>query len=406
MTRSGVVVFAMGDTGHFKRLRPLIAGLAARGLPTRVFTRNDRRDDVEQLGGEFFDLFAARPLAEADATSVPLPSRYVTFAAHFADDVVRQVAELRPGLVVHDAFAVIGSVVAHHLDLPRVCVCAGHNLAPKPTLEALAYDPRVRTSEQCLRAVEDLRARHGMPDASAFSYIDGLSADLNLYCEPPEFLLPAEREAFEPIAFFGSLLPDLPPKTVDCGSAFGPHPHTRLRIYASFGTVIWSYYETAAIDALTAISNAVADIDEAFAVVSLGGRNVPELATRLSRRNVRVENYVDQWAVLQEASLMFTHQGLNSTHEAIYNRTPMISYPFFTDQPGLARRCQAFGLAVPLAGAELRGAVTVNDVHAAIERIDAGAAGFQARLDEARHWELSTMASRPAVLDRIADLIR
>src|SRR5439155_4817570 len=400
-TRSSAVVFAMGDTGHFKRMRPIIAGLAARGHRAHVFTRLDRRDEVERLGGEFSDLFEGRSLDEADATSVPLPSRSVTFAGRFGDDVVRQVAILRPEVVIHDAFAVIGSVVAHHLGLPRVNVCAGHNLAPKPTLEALARDPRVRTSEQCRRAVELLRERHGMPGASPFSYIDGLSNDLNVYCEPPEFLLPAEREAFQPIAFFGSLLPDPPPATGDHASAFGANRNVRLRIYASFGTVIWSYYEAAAINALTAISDAVANTDGAVALVSLGGRNSPELAAQLSRRNVRVENYVDQWAVLHHASVTFTHQGLNPTHEANYNGTPMISYPFFTDQPGLARRCQEFGLAVPLAESELRGPVSANDVHAALARIEAGAADFQARFDEARRWELAAIAGRPAVLDRI-----
>ena len=396
----------MGDTGHFKRLRPLIAGFAARGLRTHVFTRADRRDDVERLGGEFSDLFEGRTLDEADPTSIPLPSRSVTFAGRFGDDVVRQVAPLRPGAVVHDAFAVIGSVVAYHLEIPRVNVCAGHNLAPRPTLDALARDPRVRTSEQCRRAVEVLRDRHGMPDASPFSYIDGLSDDLNVYCEPPEFLQLSEREAFQPIAFFGSLLPDADPAPGERASVFGANSDARLRIYASFGTVIWSYYEEAAVAALTAIADAVAKTSDALALISLGGRTAPALAARLARPNVRVARYVDQWTVLHEASVMFTHQGLNSTHEAIYCRTPMISYPFFSDQPGLARRCQAFGLALPLAASGPRGPVTSADVDDAIARITATRTDFDARLAEARTWEVATIAARPGVLERIVGLMR
>jgi UDP:flavonoid glycosyltransferase YjiC (YdhE family) len=405
MTPSSVVVFAMGDTGHFKRLRPIIAGLAARGLRTHVFTRVDRRDEVRAVGGEFVDLFESRPLDAADPASVPLPSRSVTFAGRFGDDVVRQAAPLRPQIVVHDAFAVIGSVVAHHLGVPRVNVCAGHNLAPKPTLEALARDPRVRTSDQCLRAVEVLRERHGMARASPFSYIDNLSHDLNVYCEPPEFLVPLERDAFEPIVFFGSLLPDPPPQR-DRPSPFGEHHSARLRVYASFGTVIWSYYATAAVDALTAISDAVAHLGDGVALLSLGGRDAPEVAAKLRRRNVQIERYVDQWAVLHEATVMFTHQGLNSTHEAIFNRTPMISYPFFSDQPGLARRCEEFGVAVPLAGSVPRAPVSAEHARIALERVEAGMASFLERLDMARDWELATIARRPEVLERIVGLIR
>jgi UDP:flavonoid glycosyltransferase YjiC (YdhE family) len=403
MTGLSAVVFSMGDIGHFKRLRPIIAGLAARRLRTHVFTHVGLRDDVERLGGEFSDLFEARPLGEADATSIPLPSRGVTFAGRFGDDVVRQAAALGPGVVIHDAFAVVGSVVAHHLDLPRVNVCAGHNLAPGPTLRALARDPRVRISEQCWRAVEALRERHGMPNASPFSYIDGLSHDLNVYCEPPEFLLPAEREEFQPLAFFGSLLPDPIVETGGRASVFGMRRDAPLRIYASFGTVIWRYYMSAAVDALTAISDAVATLDRAVALISLGGLDAPELVDQLARPNVRVESYVDQWKVLQETSVMFTHQGLNSTHEAIYHRTPMISYPFFSDQPGLARRCRDFGLAVPLSS-DLRGPVSAGDVHAALARIETDAAGLQARLAEARLWELATIAARPAVIERIVQM--
>ena len=405
MTGSSAVVFSMGDTGHFKRLRPIIAGLAARGVGTHVFTDSGFREDVERLGGKFSDLFEGRPLAEADAMSVPIPARGVTFAGRFGDDVVRQVAVLRPDVVIHDAFAVIGSVVAYHLGLPRVNVCAGHNLAPGPTLEALARDRRVSISDQCWRAIDVLRERHGIPDASPFSYISGVSRDLNVYCEPPEFLLPAEREPFQPIAFFGSLLPDAPVKADAHASAFGTNRNARLRIYASFGTVIWRYYEAAAVAALTAISDAVATIDGAVALMSLGGRDAPELGARLARSNVRVENYVDQWKVLHEASVMFTHQGLNSTHEAIYHGTPMIAYPFFADQPGLARRCRELGLSLPLSP-ELRGPVSAEDVLAALARIESSAAELQARLAEARMWELATIAARPAVLERIVQLIR
>jgi UDP:flavonoid glycosyltransferase YjiC (YdhE family) len=403
MTAASAVVFSMGDTGHFKRLRPLIAGLAARGMRTHVFSAAALREESVRLGARFHDLFAGRPIAAADAASVPLPSRSVSFAGHFGDDVVREVAVLAPSVVIHDAFAVIGRVVAHHLRVPRVNVCAGHNLAPGPTLAALAHDPRVRTSEACLRAIDVLRCRHGMPDAGPFSYIDSVSHDLNVYCEPPQFLLPDERSAFEPIAFFGSLLPDPVAPRASAPAPFGGDGDARLRLYVSFGTVIWSYYEPAAAAALMAIADEVATIDDAAALVSLGGRDLPGLAARLARRNVRVSNYVDQWDVLRDATAMITHQGLNSTHEAIWHGVPMISYPFFTDQPGLARRCASLGLAVPLV-APLRGAVQGQDVRAALARIAADVAVLRERLATARAWEEAVIRERPAVIERILRL--
>jgi MGT family glycosyltransferase len=396
-TSRSVVVFAMGERGHYKRLRPIIAGLVGSGLATTVFTDAAFADDVRARGARFRDLFANRPLDAADDASIPIPARFVSFAGRFADDVVREVAPLRPALVVHDTFAVIGAVVAHHLGVPRVNVCAGHNLAPEPTLAALARDPRVRIAERCHRAVECLRTHHGIADASPFSYVALLSSELNLYCEPPEFLLDHERAAFAPVEFFGSLLPDATAAVDD--AAFDGVKDDGPRFYASFGTVVWRYYRDAALSALAAFSDAVASIGGARGLISLGGRGTAEDAARLARPNVRVEQYVDQWQVLATVDALVTHHGLNSTHEAIWQRVPMLGYPFFSDQPGLAARCRDLGVSIPLSE-ELRGAVAPATVRAALAR----APTLRARVAEARGWEERVMRRRPEVLARIATL--
>ena len=120
----------MPDPSHFYRLCSIISGLAASGLTVHVFTGQRMRPAVEGAGGHFVDLFEKHSLDSADAESVPLPSRLVTYAGRFADHVARRVAALSPSLVVHDTFAVVGWVVADMLGIPRVNVCAGHNVVP------------------------------------------------------------------------------------------------------------------------------------------------------------------------------------------------------------------------------------------------------------------------------------
>lgn len=397
-------MFGMREYGHIKRLLPIIAGLAGAGVRPHVFTDARFRAEVEAAGGVHDDLFRGRPLDAADASSIPVPCRYVSFAGHYADQVLAEAAALEPSLVVHDTFAVIGVVVARSLGLPRVNVCVGHNHAPEPTLEALRRDPRVSIADDCWRAVEALRLRHHMPEASPFSYVTALSPQLNLYCEPPEYLRQADRRPFEPIAFVGSLSDSTINRPPPPASPFGGDAGEKLRVYVSFGTVIWRYYETAAKRALEAISDAVGSLADANAVVSLAGAPAAEWTRRLARPNVRVEDYLDQWSMLGAASVFITHQGLNSTHEAVFRGVPMISYPFFADQPALSRRCQELGLAVPLVG-DLRGQVTAADVHAALARVAAGRDTFRMRLAEARAWELDVMAGRPHVIARVLDLI-
>ena len=200
-----VAFLAMPEAGHFSRLRPLIAGLSGRGVETLVFTDSRFRAGVESAGGRFTDLFARYPIEAADDESLPVPCRFVSFAAHYADEIAADLNGV--GLVVYDTFAVIGHVVGRLFGIPYVNVCAGHNMDPARFVPVLREDPRARISPNCQRAVEVLRERHGVEDASPFSYVSGLSPFLNVYCEPPQYLTEAERQVFEPVAFFGSLPP-------------------------------------------------------------------------------------------------------------------------------------------------------------------------------------------------------
>ena len=158
-------------------------------------------------------------------------------------------------------------------------------------------------------------------------------------------------------------------------------------------------------DALIALKTAIAHRPDVEAVVSLGGAGPSDAAAWLSTPNVRVESYVDQWQVLSEATVYVTHHGLNSTHEAIYHRVPMVAYPFFFDQPALAARCIELGLSVPLADSP-RGRVTPDAVLAALDRVAATRASMDAALDAARGWEEETIRGRPTVIRRVLALAK
>jgi len=139
-------------------------------------------------------------------------------------------------------------------------------------------------------------------------------------------------------------------------------------------------------------------------VIGLGGheRTLAERAP-LAGGNVRVFDYADQWAALREADILVTNHGLNSTHESIFHEVPMISYPFFGDQPAQARCCQDLGLAVSLVDAP-RAPIEPDALVRAIQRIMDDRDQFATRLAEARAWELRTIAGRGAVIDRVVAL--
>jgi UDP:flavonoid glycosyltransferase YjiC (YdhE family) len=403
--RRGVVFFCPPDWSHFQRISSIIAGVTALGVPVHVFTHARFRAEIEGAGAHFVDLFAERPAESQDAESWPAHMRLVAFAAAHVDDVLRSVERLKPGVIVHDPFVVIGAVVARLLGLPDVAICPGHNFAPEWTVPMIRDHPRLRVSAACQRAVEVLRERYGIADASPYMYLARFSSHLNVYCEPPEFLGATERHPFEPIAFYGSLRPvDLAraPATV---SYFGDEP-VSLKVFVAFGTVVWTARHREAMEALGAIASALGDRPGTRTVIALGGAENPEpIVAALERPGVTVEPMVDQWEILRQADVFVTHHGVKSTHEAVFHRVPMISYPFFGDQPRLAAVCQRLGLTVPLVTTTM-GPVAPADVHAALAEVEAQSAAMNRALAGAREWELAVVDARPAVFERIAALAR
>src|SRR5262249_52666203 len=158
----------------------------------------------------------------------------------YAEALIAEVAALRPRMLIYDSFAVEAPLIARRLGIPYVGMRAGHAQVPAQAIAETRHDPRVKISAACLEAVDKLRTVYGMIDASPFSYLDGMSPYLNLYPEPPNFLSNVERQAFEPIAFFGSLAPDLREAMSNARPLVGAAG--RLRVYVSFGSVIWRYY--------------------------------------------------------------------------------------------------------------------------------------------------------------------
>jgi UDP:flavonoid glycosyltransferase YjiC (YdhE family) len=398
----------MPEIGHFNRLQSLISGLARRGIAANVFTHRNFEPQVARAGGIFFDLFSKYPLEEADDTSFPVPCRFVSFAARYGRQICYDVEKTRPSLVIHDTFTVIGRLVAERLGITRVNVCAGHNVNPARFLAVLKEDPRVKISANCLRAVDELRESYGMMDASPFSYVSSISPHLNIYCEPPEFLEECERKAFEPIAFYGSIpFPDEMQSDHQGNRIyFGTDSAGTLKVYISFGTIIWRSYSNSALRALTTLAETFNHMKNIKAFISLGAIKISKEAfTALVGPNVSVQSYVDQWRMLQEVDVFFTHHGINSTHEAIFHRVPMVSYPFFWDQPALAKKCRQFGLAIPLTDS-LQGTFSDDDVWGALAKLAEEREQVQLALSRAREWEEAVIENRPAVLQRIVDLIQ
>jgi UDP:flavonoid glycosyltransferase YjiC (YdhE family) len=393
-----IALFAIPEPNHYRSLGTVVEALAGAGADVRVYGGAAYASEVAAAGATLVDVYGRLPVEAVDAESRPGSCRLVTWTAAHAGALTEEVAAFGPELVVGDGFAVAGRVVSSALGLPYVCVIVGHDMAPARVIPALADDPRVRLTPQVVAAAEVLRERHGWADASPFSYYH-LSADLNLYCEPAGFLPEAHRAGFAPLAFWGSL-PAAAAATPARTAARPPR-----RVYAAMGTIVWRYYPDQASAALRAVGDA-ARRRGLEAVISLGGGPLDDAAVAaLAGPGVRVARWLDQVAELGEADAFVTHCGVHGVHEACLLGVPMIAYPCFGDQPGMAARARELGIAVPLADATLA-PVEAADVEAALDRVTAERDAIDAALARAREWELEAIAARPAVVERIMALAR
>lgn len=370
-----------------------------------MMTHADYREEVEAVGVSHFDLFEHFSVEGADTESKPRPARYLTFAAVYGVAVAQLVSELGATLVLYDTSAAIGLAVALELDIPHVNVCAGHDGEPGRLKALLATELPCHASPAFLAALPQLHTYLGREDLSTLDFISLQSPYLNLYCEPQQFISEDTLASFSPIEFIGSQsTAEMATKRSNATPIFSNLPGRK--IYLSFGTVVFHHFRELAQQAMETIVATLADLPDVSIMVSLGEH--PASAREVSclmRPNVRVESYVDQLAVLAEADLFITHCGLNSTHEAISHNVPMIAYPFFGDQPGLASRCVELGLAVPLVERPRR-PVTGNDILRALDEIDNNYAEIQQRLAQAQEWERDVIRDRGRVAERIIDLAR
>nr|ARU81128.1 CylN [Cylindrospermum licheniforme UTEX B 2014] len=114
-------------------------------------------------------------------------------------------------------------------------------------------------------------------------------------------------------------------------------------IYASMGTL-----QNRLISVFEKIAAACQNLD-AQLVISLGGSAKPESLPKLAGNPILVE-YAPQLELLQKATLVITHAGLNTALESLSNGVPMIAIPVTNDQPAVAARIvwSGTGEAIPV----------------------------------------------------------
>ncbi len=381
MTHFGIICPA--STGHINTMFPLASELQRRGHQITVFTTPIMQAKVQAAGfgvrivgeSEFSVERVIKFYAELGELSGLAAVKYtINTIAKRADANLRDipVAAKEEGIeaLLVDQICFEGGTIAEYLNIPFITICSALLTNEEDTVPPwirswdynLAWWARLRNQlgyflfNRIKQPIQDVISEHRRKlNLSPYSGDESSYSKLVIISQQPvEFEFPRKN---------------LPPHFHFTGpfhNATG-RPNVDFRfdklngkplIYASMGTIQNRLQYT-----FQYIAEACAPLNVQL-VISLGGSTEPEALPKLSGEPLVVK-YAPQLELLQKASLVITHAGLNTTLESLNNGVPMVAIPVTNDQPGVAARIAWTGVGemIPLKS------LNVPKLQAAVKRV-------------------------------------
>jgi len=352
-----IVFFGFPARGHTAASLAVVAELGRRGVAVDYFSTPAFQALVEEAGARF----VAYPAA-CDSLSRPLDlDEHLVRGLEVTLQLMPALGaalQPRPDLVMFDASALWGGILARRLGLP--CVAS---------ITTFAFN---RAMLQMLGASVH-RAPRGWPDAKLAqlneAYGAGLRDHLDLLVPAADLSLVYTSREFQPVGkhfdashlFLGPLLDRRPRDGVRTVAT-----HARPLAYVCLGTI---FNRDPAL--LMRIGETLAA--RGWEVVVSLGDAAASVAQR-SPDHVQVHSFVDQIGMLANARLFVTHGGMNSVSEALSQGVPMIVIPQGVDQHLVARQAARHGAAIVIDP----GATAMESLDAAAARIEREHAAFAA----------------------------
>lgn len=354
-------------SGHLNPMTVLGREFAGRGHRVTLIARPDAEDRCRSAGIEFAAIGEREfPKGSMAQVNVQLGTMTTLSALRFTVGLLRQSAEVSirdiPGVIrslgidglLVDQLTPASCSVAEVLGVPfaHACNALALNLSPDspPAILPWAYRPgalgRLRNrfgnamlslvSAPVTGTLNTYRRRHRLPPKRPWGRPNYLAAVAQ---QPAFFEFPSTHT--QPRFFHTG-----PWHRTGMASSI-PFPWELLTgkplVYASLGTL-----QNRIQDHFVTIAEAVADLDVQL-VLSMGSADQdPTSLRQRCRGKPIVVPVAPQLDLLQRASLVITHAGLNTALESLAQGLPMIAIPITNDQPGVAARLQWLGVGITI----------------------------------------------------------
>ena len=337
---SKIVFFCIPAHGHTNPTLGVVKELVSRGHQVWYYSYNIMREKIESAGATFIscdDYDTERNLSAKDSTRVGKDLAFSTkilvdTTLALDDKVCKEMAELKPDLIVADSMALWGKAVALKLGIPFVSsttTFAFNQHSAKIMKQGIGdLFKMILAVPKTTKQIKRLQGK-GYPVKNILDIIASDDKTHTIVYTSPEFQ-PCSETFSEKYAFVG---PSIRSATEEIEKK-----RDKL-IYISMGTVnndMMPFYK--------ACISALRDTDYQV-IMSVGNLVSIEDFGKLPE-NISVYSHVDQIAVLKKADVFVSHCGMNSVSESLYFEVPLVMLPQTSEQKGVAERVSQLGAGI------------------------------------------------------------
>jgi UDP:flavonoid glycosyltransferase YjiC (YdhE family) len=374
-----------GGVGHFLPLAPIARAMAFEGHEVAFGAQFALLPALNQAGFTAFHMcgdFSHDTSARLPLTRVNIEKECQS-AVFFIRPIGRERAsaitdlaeEWKPDLLVCD-------------ELDYGCMIAAERLSiPFATILVMATGLLIRP-ELILDPLNELRAEHGLPSDPELAMLTRYLAlsPFSASLRDPLTPLSLRTCVFRP-NFQDRESDDVLPKWL------APFPN-RPTVYVTLGMV----FNVQSGDLFRRVLHGLSDLPINI-IVTVGSQIDPaELGPQ--PENIRIERFIDQWALLPHCDLVVCHGGSGTVLGALTHGLPMLLLPMGADQPFNAQRCEALGVALALDALD----VSPETLREAAARL-LGTASHRQAAERIRN-EITAMPAQAIVVSLLTKLAR
>lgn len=337
---SKIVFFCIPAHGHTNPTLEVVRELVSSGHEVWYYSYNLFREKIEESGARFISCDGYDSEQKLTVKDSARMGKDLAFSAKILVDttlaldekVCREMAELKPDVIVADSMALWGKAVALKLNIPFVSsttTFAFNKHSAKIMKQGILDLFKLFFSmPKIAKQVERLKSS-GYPVKNILDIIGSDDSTHTIVYTSPEFQ-PCSDTFSEKFAFVG---PSIRPakenfeKTKD------------KLVYISMGTVnndMMPFYKSC----ISALGNTD------YQVIMSVGNLVSQDDFGILPENISVYPAVDQIAVLEKADVFISHAGMNSVSESLYFGVPLVLLPQTAEQKGVAERVSELGAGI------------------------------------------------------------